>query len=1105
MFSPVSQRVDFPAAEREILRFWQENDIYAQSLANRRQAPRFVFFEGPPTANGLPHPGHCLTRVIKDVFPRFFTMRGFRCERKAGWDTHGLPVEVEVGKQLGIHSKHEIEAYGVEPFIHKCVQSVFQYTREWEELTRRLGFWANLDEAYVTYHQSYVESVWWALAKLFDRGLLYQGHKVVWWWAQGGTALSSGEVGEGYRETDDPSITVRFRVTDPASLSALENLTGSTAEPVPTSFLAWTTTPWTLSSNVALAVHEDFDYVLLEYRHGNEYERFVLADSLLEKTFAGLKLDLATDTKVLARFPGKKLVGLKYDPIFRYMEPSFPVPGGNKVWEVASADFVTLEQGTGIVHVAPAFGEDDYRLMQQQGFGFLQMVLPNGAFRPEVTEFAGQFCKDADKEIIRLLKDRGTLLKRDVYRHNYPFCPRAENDPLIQYARQGWFIRTTEFKERFLANNEGIRWLPDYIKEGRFGDFLRNNVDWALSRERFWGTPLPIWQCEATGYREAISSYAELLAKPNVQGTDAWDRAKAEHPELPDDLRVHKPYIDWVTYQSPQHPTARMRRVPEVVDCWFDSGAMPFAQWGFPHQNREKFLEQYPADFISEALDQTRGWFYSLLAISTMLQEELGEPARVYPIPFRTCIVLGLMLGEDGRKMSKRLKNYREPTLIFDKYGADALRWLFLSGQAPWSTVRFQEATVQECQREFLIRLHNVYSFFVIYANLDGFEANPATCAAPSERSALDRWILSELHQTLRLVTEKMEAFDNYPAAARIHEFVDALSNWYVRRSRDRFWASGWTHDKMVAYWTLYECLVTLSKILAPFLPFFTEGMYRNLVGSVDSSAPASVHLCDWPNYDENLVDETLSQEMALVREVVSVGRAARTDSKLKVRQPLSAVEVLLADHRQDDTIRRYQELIASELNVKKVELAQRAADYVDFSIKPNLKQLGPRLGKKMGAVTKALSAADPVELRQALINLGEYHLQVDDDTIRLTADDVLVQLTAKPGYSAAQGRGAVVVLATTVTPDLKREGLAREVVHCIQGMRRDLELDYDQRIVLGLLTTPALGEALGEHMHYIFQETLTVKVSRGAIEDSLKSETFTFDEGEITLHIGLE
>ncbi|MGQ9651822.1 MAG: isoleucine--tRNA ligase, partial [Phycisphaerae bacterium] len=911
MFKEVPTQFDFPKAEVEISRFWDQAAIYEKSLKQREGCPSFVFYEGPPTANGLPHPGHCLTRIIKDVFPRYKTMTGHYCHRKAGWDTHGLPVEAEVCRELGIHTKQDIEAYGVEKFIHLCQQSVFRYTREWEDLTRRLGFWINLEEAYVTYHQSYVESVWWALKTLFDRGLLYQGHKIVWWWPQGGTALSSAEVGQGYRAVDDPSITVRFRIKGRPK----------------TSLLAWTTTPWTLPSNVALAVHPEMEYAHISV----EDEEFILAKALIPSVFKGLPVDVEKDVRTLKVTKGSELVGIEYEPLFSYARPE-----GGKAYEVITADFVTLDTGTGIVHIAPAFGEDDYRIGRDKGLGFLQLIAPDGKFTPEATDFAGRFCKEADADIIRWLKDKGLLLKREQYRHDYPFCWRAEDDPLIQYARKSWFIRTTEFRDAFLANNRKINWLPEHIRDGRFGNFLENNVDWALSRERFWGTPLPIWECEKTGKQEAIASYAELTAKPGVSGMDVWEKAKAANPELVDDLKVHKPYIDAVTYDSPFAPGARMRRVPEVIDCWFDSGAMPFAQWGYPHKpgSVELFKQRFPADFISEAIDQTRGWFYTLLAISTMLfgekngTQHSGLSAQPYPHPFRNCIVLGLVCGEDGKKLSKSKRNYKEPTYIFDREGADAMRWSMLSGQAPWTGARFKEESIATDQREFLIKLYNVYSFFVIYANIDKWSPAGSKQSA-GELGELDRWILAELNQTIADVRASMDRYENYPACRRLVGFVDGLSNWYVRRSRDRFWRSGMDADKHTAYQTLWTCLSELSKVIAPFVPFFAESLYQNLVRSQFAEAPESVHLCDYPLPDEAAIDRTILDEMAVVREIASLGRSARMDAKIKVRQPLAVVEVVLADPSHRQWLEGHLPLIADELNVKRIEFATNADQYV--------------------------------------------------------------------------------------------------------------------------------------------------------------------------------
>jgi isoleucyl-tRNA synthetase len=1096
MFQEVSARVSFPDLEQQILAFWDDRRIYQRSLELRTDAPPYVFFEGPPTANGMPHPGHCLTRVVKDVFPRYKTMRGFRCERRAGWDTHGLPVEVEVGKAVGALSKQEIEAYGVEPFIHQCIDSVFKYTKEWEELTRRLAFWVDLDDAYVTYHQSYVESVWWALKTLFERGLLYQGHKVVWWWAQGGTALSSGEVGEGYRDVDDPSIFVRFRIRES---KALKPFLGE----VPVSALAWTTTPWTLPSNVALAVGADVDYVLLEHSGEGGTERFLLAEALVEKTFAGLKIDPKRDLLQLAKFKGSELVGTTYERMFTYDVSVAPIQGeasgkSLRSFEIDAADFVTLDAGTGIVHIAPAFGEDDYRHCKEKGYGFLQLIKPDGTFVPEAVDVAGKFCKDADKDLIALLKERGVLLKREVYRHAYPFCPRAENDPLIQYARKSWFIRTSDFKADLLANNATMNWFPEHIREGRFGDFLRNNVDWALSRERYWGTPLPIWQCEKTARQEAISSYEELLGKKNVQGLEVWTKAKAEKPELSDHLKVHKPYIDAVTYQSPFDESARMRRVPEVVDAWFDSGSMPFAQWGYPHKNAVRFKSQFPADFISEALDQTRGWFYSLTAIGTLLQKELGGVE--FPVPFKTCIVLGLMLGEDGRKLSKRLKNYKEPTYLFDKYGADALRWYLLSAQPPTSTVRFKETAIRESQSEFVLRLYHTYSFFVIYANIDGFD--PTTTPKPTggELALLDRWILGELAKTIEAVTELMDAYDSYTAAVKLNEFVDALSNWYVRRSRERFWGGGMKPDKRAAYWTLYDCLTTFAKLAAPFIPYLSEAIHRNLVHSVDPSKPESVHHCDWPTANLGAVDEALTTEMALVREIVSTGRQARANEKLKVRQPLSSAKVILSDHRLDSVVELYAALIQEELNVKSVELAENAGDYVDVEAKPNLKALGPKLGKKLPLITKAMAGADHFSIRQQIVDSGSASINLGGETMTLGPDDVMLHMTAKPGYAAATGKSCVVVLATEVTKELRLEGVARELIHHVNALRKDKGLAFDDRIRLSIVATGEIAEAVEAHVETIKAETLAVELVH-----SVAAETASLEIDGQPVQIGVE
>jgi len=1196
MFDPVDSSVSFPKLEEAIARLWRQRRIYEKSLDIRRGAPRFVFYEGPPTANGLPHPGHCLTRAIKDLFPRYKTMRGYLCERKAGWDTHGLPVEVEVCKELGIHSKEEIEAFGVEPFIRKCIESVFRYTLQWEQLTERLGFWIRLDDAYVTFHQSYVESVWWALKNLFDRGLLYQGHKIVWWWAQGGTALSSGEVGQGYREVADPSVYVRFPIVVDEKARKLgldEN----------TSLLIWTTTPWTLPGNQFAAVHPQLNYSLI-VDPTDERRKLIVAESLAGSIAEKGKprTSTATDWVTKCTFNGKDLVDLRYEPPFDYYYRNEQYWGGPmrapseeqldalsrhraghgtaedaavaellkrktprselvrefeagdecrwlRAWRVRAAEFVTTDTGTGIVHVAPAFGEDDFDLLHGVA-PFLDFYLepdllcpvaPDGTFNAEAPDYQGRWVKDCDRDIIRDLKARGLLYHQEQYVHDYPFCWRAEEDPLIQYPRRSWFIRTTQFKEKMLANNSRINWLPEHIRDGRFGNFLETNVDWALSRERYWGTPLPIWVCEKTGYMEAVASYDELLAKPGVAGTEVWEKAKAESPGLPDDLRVHKPYIDAITYDSPQSSGARMRRVPEVIDCWFDSGAMPFAQWGYPGQpgSAERFRDQFPADFISEALDQTRGWFYSLLAISTLLFSEDSQaevpspkgrgditippslmgrgdkapqpaprgkggtapPAVPYPHPFRNCIVLGLMLGEDGGKMSKSKRNYREPNEIFNRYGADALRWYFFSDQPPWTTIRYSEEAIRECIPEFLLRLWNVYSFFVIYARIDGFDpaaaiageagqltgeilATARGCRPAAQRSELDRWILSELSRTAAAAVERMDAYDNFSACGRLSEFVDALSNWYVRRSRDRFWSSEQSPDKLDAYWTLYQCLIATCKLIAPFVPFVAEQMWQNLAAAAfGDRVVESVHLCAYPTGERTAVDELLSRRMALMREIVSLGRSARMGAKLKVRQPLARVEVVLADDTHLLWLQQHAALICDELNVKQVEFIEEADHYITYTVLPELKRLGPRLGKRLPPLKKLLVAADGGALLAELESKGAVTLALPDGPVTLDREDLQIRLQAKEGWAAAQGPSCVVVLSIELTEDLIREGLARELVRAIQDRRKEMNCEFTDRIIVGVAADWAeLSAAMKPFADYIRGETLAVELKFGAV-----------------------
>ena len=1113
---------NFPQNEEKLIQRWRERNIYEKSLEKRRlqNCGEFVFYEGPPTANGLPHPGHCLTRAIKDLYPRYKTMKGYLCERKAGWDTHGLPVEVEVCKELGIHSKEEIENYGVEPFIHHCIQNVFRYTQQWEELTERLGFWINLDHAYVTFHKSFVESVWWALKTFFDKGLLYQGHKIVWWWAQGGTALSSGEVGQGYRRVADPSVFIRFPLVNDQNDPRFKDV----------DLLVWTTTPWTLSSNQFAAVHPDLDYAIVSFtdKDGQPYgNKVIVAEALAETIASKIKMK----AEIGEKFKGADLVGLRYIPPYDcYYKELGQKEGKLKdggtspaAWYVCAADFVTLDAGTGLVHEAPAFGEVDFdtlaheqaRFLPGEGPELICAVAPNGTFTSVMPEYEGRWVKDCDKEIAQELKRRGILFHLEQYLHDYPFCWRAKDDPLIQYPRKSWFIRTTQYKEQMLANNEKINWMPDHIKHGRFGNFLEANVDWALSRERFWGTPLPVWVCEETGYQEAIGSYDELLAKPGVQGTDVWqnarDKAKTEagaawsekDEQLWEHLKVHKPYIDAVTYESPKAPGKRMRRVSEVIDCWFDSGSMPFAQTGYPHvQGSEKeFNSHHPADFISEAIDQTRGWFYSQLAISTLLFSEVKE----YPHPFKNCIVLGLMLGEDGQKMSKSLRNYREPREIFDKYGADALRWYFYANQTPWTSIRYSESAIRESMPEFMIRLWNVCSFYDVYCGIDGFspaglvdrqalaaaggDLTPAVMRTASnyrpvaERSELDRWLLSELNSTIAFVTEKLDAYDHYSACGKLIEFVDSLSNWYVRRSRARFWSGEELASKSDAYWTLFESLVTLSKLIAPFVPYLSERIWLMLTASFGEAASESVHLCDYPAADQAVIDRQLSQRMKRVREVVSLGRNARMGAKLKVRQPLAAIQIIPAAPSIREEIAQYADLIKEELNVKEILFLENADEYISYQVSPDLKKLGPKLGKRLPAVRNALASADGAQLLAEMKKNGSVTIDAGGESVQLTEEEVLIRLNAKEGYAAAQGEDCVVLLATELTEELLREGRARELVRIIQDRRKEMGCAYTDRIAVGIESeSAAIGAAIESFADYIKGETLAVELVRASL-----------------------
>ncbi|RMG48244.1 MAG: isoleucine--tRNA ligase [Acidobacteria bacterium] len=1154
----------FAENERRTLEFWRERRIFERSLEQRSSGPRFVFYEGPPTANGLPHNGHVLTRVVKDLFPRYRSMRGFDVPRKAGWDTHGLPVEVEVEKELGIHGKFEIERYGVEAFTKRCIESVFRYTEEWERLTERIGFWIDLSDAYVTFHRPYVESVWWALSRLFDKGLLYRGRKSVWWWPQGGTALSAAEVGLGYREVDDPAVVVRFRSRSREGVS----------------YLAWTTTPWTLPSNVALAVAEDLEYVVARVRRPDgqpREERVVVAAPVAGTVLEGLEWTAEETLR------GEALVGERYEPLFRYAEPT-----GGRAYEIIAADFVGAEQGTGIVHIAPGFGEDDFRVAQEQGIGFLQLLEPDGTFPPSVPELAGLGFKEADREVIRMLEARGLLFDRSTYRHDYPFCWRASSDPLIQYARPAWFIRTTALIDEAIRNNRAVQWLPEHIKEGRFGDFLENNVDWALSRERYWGTPLPIWTCEACGARVALDRLDAALER-NPQALEHWKRARERDPSLSEHLAIHKPWVDAVTFGC-RECGGTMRRESEVIDCWFDSGCMPFAQFGFPHRGREEFRRAFPADFISEAIDQTRGWFYSLLMISTLVfdeetQREYGlVPPRGYPHPYKTCIVLGHVCDPEGKKESKSAGNYTPPDLVLegrftltvadpaavepapapeeavlvraqvktlglpeghevtlragertakarlragspgkeaiglgdavrselgvssgdrvvvevldDPPGADAFRWFFYAAGPPWNNTRNSLRAIREQQNEFLVRWSNVLTFFLIYASIDGFDPAEGLPAADgrvpdptggrgyrpaAERPLLDRWILSETALTARRVTEALDGYRIYDAAQALKRFVDGLSNWFVRRNRDRFWAPGVEQDKRDAFWTLWEVLCLLARLAAPFVPFFSEHVWRTLVGGAwPGAAPESVHLADWPEPPAAWIDEELSESMDLAREVVSLGLAARAERKIRVRQPLATARVFLADRQREASLKSLASIIADELNVKEVRFGGDADRFVTWTLKPNFRLLGPRYGKAMPAIKAALAAADAAELRRRLDEKGEFEIEVEGRAIRLSSEEVSVSLAAKEHYAASSSARAVVVLDTDIDETLRIEGRARELVNRIQALRKELDLDYVARIEVFVDAGEGMAPVLERHGELVARETLAVSVVPG-------------------------
>jgi isoleucyl-tRNA synthetase len=1011
MFEPVAARYDGPELEKEVLELWRRENVFGRIMAEGAARPKFVFYEGPPTANGRPGIHHVLARTFKDLYPRYKTMRGFHCPRKAGWDTHGLPVEHEIEKELGIFDKRRIEQeVGIASFTAQCRASVMRHVAEWEAMTERMGFWVDFDDAYFTLHNSYIETVWSLLKRIFDKGLIYQGYKVVPYDPRIGATLSSHEVAQGYREVEDPSIYVRFRVQGEAS----------------TFFLVWTTTPWTLPANLLLAVHPDVEYVFVKRAN----ETLILAKPLVGAVFKD------EEVAVVRTVRGRELDGMRYERLFDYL------PAAGDICRVRPAEFVTTEDGTGIVHVAPAYGEDDLKLGQQHGLPVLHAVGEDGYFLAAVAPVAGKFFKDADPAIIEILRERGLLFRAQKYLHNYPFGWRT-GDPLIYYAKNAWYIRTTEYRQRMVELNRGIKWVPEHIREGRFGNWLENNIDWALSRERFWGTPLPLWT-DGDGDFICIGSVAELEQRAGRKLGD---------------LDLHRPAIDSVTFR---HEGREYRRVPEVIDCWFDSGAMPYAQWHYPFENEDVFASSFPADFICEAIDQTRGWFYTLHAIATMVSDSAA---------YKNVICLGLIVDADGKKMSKSLGNIIDPYDVFNAVGADALRWHFTARVAPDIQKRVSVEIIADVASSFINTLWNTYAFFVMYARLDGFDR---TVEVPhGERPEIDRWILSLLERTIATATAALDDYDALSAGAAIESFVDQLSNWYVRRNRRRFWKAASGTDKQAAYLTLYECLETVNRMLAPFVPFVTEAMHQNLVRRVAPGAPVSVHMAEWPRGDERRLDRQLLEQTDVVQRVVGLGRAARNSSKLKVRQPLKRILIRVPDAAAEAAVRRHEDQILDELNVKRIELIARDATLVTYRIKPNLPVIGRRYGKLIPAIREYLAKADGAAIAAAVARGEPQTFVVAGRSLDIQPGDLLVESAAAEGFSCAEEGGYLVGLDTTLDDALRREGLARELVRAVQDARKQAGLEVADRIALYVEGDAAVTAALAEHREYLMTETL--------------------------------
>ena len=1016
LYEKVDTNLDFAAREKAVADFWRENHIAQRAVDQREGCDTFTFYDGPPTANGRPHIGHVLTRVIKDMLPRYQSMKGRKVLRKAGWDTHGLPVELEVEKAIGINGKEQIEEYGIEPFIKKCRESVWKYKSMWEQFSDVVGFWADMEHPYITYENDFIESEWWALKEIWKKGLLYQGHKIVPYCPRCGTPLSSHEVAQGYKHVTERSAIVKFKAADEDAY-----------------FLAWTTTPWTLPSNLGLCVNPNVTYVKLRV-YGKVY---YLAEALVDSVFDGSW----GEREELAKMKGSELEYRKYEPLYPFATQDVR----DKAFFVICDDYVTTEDGTGIVHTAPAFGEDDNRVCRKYNMPFVQFVNEKGEMTEE-TDWPGVFVKDADPLILDDLEKSGKLFKAPEFTHSYPHCWRCDT-PLIYYARASWFIRMTAVRDELVANNKTVNWIPPSIGEGRFGNWIEHVQDWGISRNRYWGTPLNIWKCSC-GHEHAVGSIAEL---------------RELQPDCPADIELHRPYIDAITFPCPECGET-MHRVPEVIDCWFDSGSMPFAQWHYPFENKEIFEKYFPADFISEAVDQTRGWFYSLIAISTLLFNKS---------PYRNVIVLGHVQDKDGQKMSKSKGNAVDPMDALGRHGTDAIRWYFYENSAPWLPNRFHDDAVQEGARKFMGTLWNTYAFYVLYANIDEFDPTKYTLDY-DQLSVMDRWVLSRLNTMVRTVDDCLGHYRVTEAAKALQSFVEELSNWYVRRCRSRFWAKGMEQDKINAYLTLYTALVTTAKAAAPMVPFITESIYRNLVCSVDKNAPISVHLADFPTANEAWIDPALEDNMEVVLEVVTLGRAARNAANIKNRQPVGQMYVKAAHELPDFFVK----IIEDELNIKEVIFRDDMSDFLAYHVKPNFHVLGPKVGKQMGAVKKALEASDGAAVKDALAGDGSYTLHLPDGDVTVTAEDVEVTVSQRDGYNCQSYGGVTVALSTTLTEALIEEGFVREIISKVQTMRKECGLEVTDHIALDLSGNPRLVEIARRNEAFIREITLADSLS---------------------------